>query len=197
MQSAGAAQTRLSRRHRYQDHFRSENSANSMARGHPPYTACTRSTWRSRKVSCSSSVRRVRKINLPQHPWRVEWPTSGDVLFGPKSLVSMRDDELTRYRREHVGFVFQFASCGLTARENVELVNEIMRPAAGQRGARRFGVGLRGRQAIPRNIRRATTCRQASPEPSRSGRRSLLLRRADRSARYCARACGSAKRLSR
>lgn len=54
-------------------------------------------------------------------------PTSGDVLFGPKSLVSMRDDELTRYRREHVGFVFQFYNLipSLTARENVELVNEI------------------------------------------------------------------------
>jgi putative ABC transport system ATP-binding protein len=54
-------------------------------------------------------------------------PSSGEVLFKGESLVSMDDRELTRYRREHVGFVFQFYNLipSLTARENVELVNEI------------------------------------------------------------------------
>lgn len=54
-------------------------------------------------------------------------PTAGDVLFEGVSLGAMSDGQLTRYRRDHVGFVFQFYNLipSLTARENVELVNEI------------------------------------------------------------------------
>lgn len=54
-------------------------------------------------------------------------PTSGDVLFRGASLTAMPDAALTRYRRDHVGFVFQFYNLipSLTARENVELVNEV------------------------------------------------------------------------
>ena len=53
--------------------------------------------------------------------------TSGDITFRNSSLSAMPDDELTRYRRKHVGFIFQFYNLipSLTARENVELVNEI------------------------------------------------------------------------
>jgi putative ABC transport system ATP-binding protein len=53
--------------------------------------------------------------------------TSGDVRFRDVSLSEMRDSELTRYRRDHVGFVFQFYNLmpSLTAYENVELVTEI------------------------------------------------------------------------
>jgi putative ABC transport system ATP-binding protein len=62
-------------------------------------------------------------------------PTSGEVLFRGDSLTAMPDDALTRYRRDNVGFVFQFYNLipSLTAQENVELVNEIARdplPAA-------------------------------------------------------------------
>ena len=35
-------------------------------------------------------------------------PTSGKALWRDHNLVGAGDDELTRYRREHVGFVFQF-----------------------------------------------------------------------------------------
>src|SRR5690349_21420079 len=35
-------------------------------------------------------------------------PTSGTVRFLDHDLTSATDAELTRYRREHVGFVFQF-----------------------------------------------------------------------------------------
>ena len=42
-------------------------------------------------------------------------------------LTGAGDEELTRFRREHVGFVFQFYNLipSLTARENVALVTEI------------------------------------------------------------------------
>lgn len=53
--------------------------------------------------------------------------TDGDVLFRGEHLDTMSDVELTRYRRNHVGFVFQLYNLmpSLTARENVELVTEI------------------------------------------------------------------------
>lgn len=53
--------------------------------------------------------------------------TSGTAHFLDRDLTSMSDRQLTRYRRDHVGFVFQFYNLmpSLTARENVELVTEI------------------------------------------------------------------------
>jgi len=54
-------------------------------------------------------------------------PTSGQAMWREHDLVNASDTELTRYRREHVGFVFQFYNLipSLTALENVALVNEI------------------------------------------------------------------------
>lgn len=61
--------------------------------------------------------------------------TSGEAFFEDHELTRAGERALTRYRREHVGFVFQFYNLvpSLTARENVQLVTEIshspMRPA--------------------------------------------------------------------
>jgi putative ABC transport system ATP-binding protein len=54
-------------------------------------------------------------------------PTSGEVFYEEHDLSHATDSELTSYRREHVGFVFQFYNLipSLTARENVALVTEI------------------------------------------------------------------------
>ena len=54
-------------------------------------------------------------------------PTRGEVHFRDHDLVAADDRALTRYRREHVGFVFQFYNLipSLTARENVALVTDI------------------------------------------------------------------------
>jgi putative ABC transport system ATP-binding protein len=56
-------------------------------------------------------------------------PTSGSVRYRDHDLTTWDDTALTRYRREHVGFVFQFYNLipSLTARENVALVTEIAR----------------------------------------------------------------------
>ena len=53
--------------------------------------------------------------------------TSGTVFFLNHELTSMNEHSLTQYRRQHVGFVFQFYNLmpSLTAYENVELVTEI------------------------------------------------------------------------
>ncbi|GAA6208053.1 ABC transporter ATP-binding protein [Cognatishimia sp. WU-CL00825] len=55
--------------------------------------------------------------------------TDGQAFFQDQDLSLMSDKQLTRYRRDHVGFVFQFYNLmpSLTARENVELVTEIAR----------------------------------------------------------------------
>jgi putative ABC transport system ATP-binding protein len=61
-------------------------------------------------------------------------PTRGTVTYRDHDLSQADAEELTRYRREHVGFVFQFYNLipSLTARENVAVVTEIaerpMRP---------------------------------------------------------------------
>ncbi len=54
-------------------------------------------------------------------------PSSGEVRFGTRQLSGAGEAELTQYRREHVGFVFQFYNLipSLTVRENVALVTDI------------------------------------------------------------------------
>lgn len=56
-------------------------------------------------------------------------PTSGTVRYLDHDLTAADEGGLTRYRRDHVGFVFQFYNLipSLTARENVALVTEIAR----------------------------------------------------------------------
>jgi putative ABC transport system ATP-binding protein len=54
-------------------------------------------------------------------------PTSGEVLYRDQNLTAADERALTEYRRNHVGFVFQFYNLipSLTALENVALVTEI------------------------------------------------------------------------
>jgi putative ABC transport system ATP-binding protein len=55
--------------------------------------------------------------------------TSGEAWFRDHDLVHSSEAGLTRYRRDHVGFIFQFYNLvpSLTALENVKLVTEIAR----------------------------------------------------------------------
>jgi putative ABC transport system ATP-binding protein len=56
-------------------------------------------------------------------------PTSGQVIFRSQNLTHASDRVLTQFRREAIGFIFQFYNLipSLTARENVALVTEIAR----------------------------------------------------------------------
>jgi putative ABC transport system ATP-binding protein len=76
----------------------------------------------------------------------LDTPTSGHVWFRGEELTSRDDAALTRYRRHHVGFVFQFYNLipSLTARENVALVTEIAdAPMAPEDALRLVGLGER------------------------------------------------------
>ena len=57
----------------------------------------------------------------------LDTPTSGSIDYRDHRLSTASERELTRFRREHVGFVFQFYNLipGLTARENIALVTDI------------------------------------------------------------------------
>jgi putative ABC transport system ATP-binding protein len=57
----------------------------------------------------------------------IETPTEGTVTVAGRELTALSRAELTRYRRDHVGFVFQFFNLvpTLTALENVQLVAEL------------------------------------------------------------------------
>ena len=70
-------------------------------------------------------------------------PTSGEVIFREHRLTGANEAELTRFRREHVGFVFQFYNLipSLTALENVALVTEIAdHPLAAEEALRMVGL---------------------------------------------------------
>lgn len=72
--------------------------------------------------------------------------TSGSVFFRDTDLTRASQRQLTRYRRKHVGFVFQFYNLipSLTARENVALVTEISQaPMDPETALQMVGLGER------------------------------------------------------
>jgi len=72
--------------------------------------------------------------------------TEGRVWFRDTELTKLGDRRLTRYRRDHVGFVFQFYNLvpSLSARENVQLVTDIApRPMSAPEALEMVGLGHR------------------------------------------------------
>jgi len=76
----------------------------------------------------------------------LDTPTSGEVRYRDHNLREAGEEALTRYRREHIGFVFQFYNLipSLTALENVVLVTEIAEKPMDAREALKL-VGLEER----------------------------------------------------
>jgi putative ABC transport system ATP-binding protein len=76
----------------------------------------------------------------------LDTPTAGSIVFKAHDLSKADETALTRYRREHVGFVFQFYNLipSLTARENVALVTDIASsPMPAAEALRWVGLGER------------------------------------------------------
>lgn len=73
-------------------------------------------------------------------------PTSGEIFFNMIQLSQLSDAELTEYRREHIGFIFQMYNLipRLTAEENVELVTETVENPLTAKDALKI-VGLENR----------------------------------------------------
>ncbi len=73
-------------------------------------------------------------------------PTSGTVFYRNQDISRADEAALTRYRREHVGFVFQFYNLipSLTARENVQLVTDVSaNPMSPEEALKWVGLGER------------------------------------------------------
>ncbi len=76
----------------------------------------------------------------------LDTPSGGEVYYLERNLSAADEDELTRFRRDHVGFVFQFYNLipSLTARENVAAVTEIARaPMRPEQALHLVGLGER------------------------------------------------------
>jgi putative ABC transport system ATP-binding protein len=67
------------------------------------------------------------KTTLLNNLGGLDVPTAGELSYRELNLAAATEDQLTQFRRERVGFVFQFYNLipSLTARENVGLITEI------------------------------------------------------------------------
>jgi putative ABC transport system ATP-binding protein len=77
----------------------------------------------------------------------LDQPTMGQVFYQDQELTSWNQGQLTRFRREHVGFIFQFYNLipSLTALENVALVTELVEQSLPPLDALKLvGLGERG-----------------------------------------------------
>ncbi|MCX8107331.1 MAG: ABC transporter ATP-binding protein [Verrucomicrobiae bacterium] len=86
------------------------------------------------------------KTTLLNNLGGLDVPTSGRLWFRDFDLTAATDEELTLYRREKVGFVFQFYNLipSLTALENVALITEIARdPMRPEEALELVGLGER------------------------------------------------------
>jgi len=76
----------------------------------------------------------------------LDTPSSGRVLYRSQEITAATEAQLTIYRREHVGFVFQFYNLipRLTAKENVTLVTDIAaNPLDAEEALKLVGLGNR------------------------------------------------------
>lgn len=76
----------------------------------------------------------------------LDMPSEGEVFYRDEELTQFDDATMTQFRRENVGFVFQFYNLipSLTARENVALVTEVAsRPMTPEEALELVGLGDR------------------------------------------------------
>jgi putative ABC transport system ATP-binding protein len=106
----------------------------------------------------------------------LDHPTEGSVSIDGADITKLDDNELTKLRREHIGFIFQFLSLltMVTAEENIRLP-----PRAGRRKDRQ-GVARRGDQAHrPRRPAGAPALRAFGPPAAERRHRSRARVEAD------------------
>ncbi|HSH93732.1 MAG TPA: ABC transporter ATP-binding protein [Roseimicrobium sp.] len=86
------------------------------------------------------------KTTLLNNLGGLDVPTAGELMYRDLNLAEADEDALTRYRRDSVGFIFQFYNLipSLTALENVGLITEIARdPMSAEEALRLVNLGAR------------------------------------------------------
>ena len=107
-------------------------------------------------------------------------PTSGSVQIDGTEIATLGDNALTKLRRRHIGFVFQFFNLlpMLTAEENIALPLELAGTKPTRRLVRRGDRGRRARPIAgatgPRSSRAASSSASRSPARWSRGRRSMF-----------------------
>ena len=118
----------------------------------------------------------------------LDTPTAGEVMVGGVDIGGLDDGELTKLRRDHIGFIFQFFNLlpMLTAAENIVAAAQARGRQAGSRvagGARRHRRPRRPPHAPPvRALRRPAAARSRRPR-ARLAPDGDVRRRADRQPR--------------
>ena len=140
-----------------------------------------------------------RQVHPAQHPRRARRAHGGPgASTAGDDLTAATEAELTRYRRDHVGFVFQFYNLipSLTARENVALVTEIAPdPFEPEEVLELVGLGDRLDHFPAAALRRRAAAGGDRPGRGQAARRAAL-RRAHRRARLRDRQAGARRRSS-
>jgi putative ABC transport system ATP-binding protein len=76
----------------------------------------------------------------------LDYPTSGRIVVNSIDITGLNDSELTRFRRTHIGFIFQFFNLipTLTAMENVDLAADLVKnPGNAEELLNAVGLGER------------------------------------------------------
>ena len=162
-------------------------STPSRAMTRPPHPSCPRTTSPASTATGETAVHALRGVSVevaggeltavmgPSGSGKstlmhilagLDKPTDGDVWIADTKIGELNDTQLTKLRREHIGFIFQFFNLlpMLTAKENIVLPLSIAgeKPDAGlARGADRRRRSQRAALAPPlRALRRtAAACR--------------------------------------
>jgi hypothetical protein len=95
---------------------------------------CSGTRWRGprsfrRRTHCFARRVGLGKSTLLNILGGLDVPTAGTLTYRGWDLTAADEDELTRFRRDSVGFIFQFYNLipSLTGRENVALITDIAR----------------------------------------------------------------------
>lgn len=73
----------------------------------------------------------------------MDTPTSGKIIIDGKNIAEYNENQLSEYRAENIGFIFQFYNIlpSLTVKENVDIVKDIVKNPISTKEALK-GVGL-------------------------------------------------------